>query len=191
MTNVAPIKPPSLEEDILEAAGLEAEDLVDLPGRHRKLDWAGSAPWEKGKPVPGNDSLTVYGIFASGSTEARPEHTEHALGDVRIYATPRQSLPGDNYCRYVFNRTTPAGLSENLTKLAFVTEVARELSALIEIDAGTEVIDCPNCGEENPDSNRFCGQCAIELPESDEEPEIEEAGKTDPAPAPELELPNG
>jgi|HubBroStandDraft_2_1064218.scaffolds.fasta_scaffold209787_2 hypothetical protein len=177
-----------LQAEILEEAGLEADEALDLPGRITKLSWEGAPAWEIGKNVPGNDNLQVFGIFATSSEEERVAHVEYVVGDIRVYAMPKQSLPGDSFRRMTINRASPAIAHESLTRTSFVTEVSRELLELSSLEEASLGEECPSCENPCKPDAVFCDQCGEKLPEEEEAEEIPE-NETDRAPETEAQPP--
>jgi hypothetical protein len=183
----------TLEEEILSQAGLldleddngnfldgeektsalvvAREELQELPGRVSKMDFTGHQVWNVGQDLPINKSLKIAFMFA---TQREDLAVAYCLGDVRAYAEPKQSLPGDSFTRITINRASPAVLHEPLTRDAYAAAVAAEIEHLLSLEE-EEGTECETCGAENPLENICCGQCGAKLP--DDEPE-------DPATAP-------
>jgi hypothetical protein len=169
-----------LDQEILDSCGLEADELLDLPGRIDKIDWKGGSAWERGKRVPGNANLVIYAIFATSSDEERVHHVEYVPGDVRIYALPEQSLPGDSFRRLTINRASPAITHEPLTRDSFVQEVTREIEELSTLESESLHGECQACENDTRPEAVFCDQCGARLPEDEEEPDVSN-GQTIPA----------
>jgi hypothetical protein len=180
-----------LDKEVFEASGFEAEDIVDLPGLVQSISWPGIPRWECGAPIHDNPNLQIYRMFGSGTSEERVEHIEYVIGDVRVYAYPKQSLPGESFKRITLNRATPVSISENLSHDAFVAEVARELEELSSLDASADKEDCPNedCDNMVAQDDSYCSNCGTKLEhaegEGPEEPE-DAAPESGPQPAPEV-----
>jgi di/tripeptidase len=179
--------PLTLEEEILQESGLllyedesgaellgddrkaaledARSELQELVGRVTKIDFQGHQVWRAGEDLPTNKGLRIASMFASVREDLA---VAYVLGDVRVYAEPKQSLPGDAFTRITINRASPAVLHEALTRSSFVEQVALEIKALMELEE--EIFECPSCGEPVPEDNLFCGQCGAKMPEEEEEP---------------------
>lgn len=167
MTQAVPVasQQGSLLDEILEEAGIDEEEFLNLPGRITKMSWEGAKPWETGASVPGNDGLAVFAIYASGSEEERIQHVEYITGDIRVYAVPKQNTPGDTFRRLTINRASPAVTHESLTRESFITEVAREIQELEALEDAKVGETCDDCESLARPDDVFCAQCGARLPE--------------------------
>lgn len=163
-------KPKTLDESILDTAGLEdPEDLLEFAGRISKFGVQGGPIWERGKSMPGDDNLVIHSMFGSASEGRRVQHVAYSLGDIRVYLYPKQSLPGDAFRRITISRLSPGWFIEPLTRESFVNEIARELMEIMDLEdnaPGDE--ECPKCGEAVSDDASFCAYCGEKLPEEPE-----------------------
>jgi hypothetical protein len=202
----SPITPQALLLRIADEAGLEDSDLRSLRTTTKM------GPWQVGTPFPG-DLGTVYLVFALfvGGQGERSTDGAHVPGELRAYCLPRmrfyprdpaapvgEHVPRDEV-PYVCYTIHNLGMSQgNAPPLAnaiirtdtmlldtFVEEIAHEfrrMAVLADLVDDNDA-ECPKCGvgyELDDEDARFCKGCGTKLPE--EPPE--EAGQTEPAPAP-------
>ena len=183
----------TLEEEILQAAGLldleveegdgplapeqrrelltlAREDLLEITGRVKRIDFAGQQVWRLGEDLPIDKDSKIEGMFGS-AREDLP--LEYVLGDIRVYVTPKQSLPGASFKRLTINRATPNVIDEALTRASFVEALGEEIAHLLELEDVSDSIECPACEEDNRTENIFCAFCGVKLPEEVEEPNEE------------------
>jgi hypothetical protein len=199
-TNVTPILKLTLEEEILSAAGLldleveegagplsaeqrkelltlAREDMLEVAGRVKRIDFAGQQVWRLGEDLPIDKASKIEGMFGS-AREDLP--LEYILGDIRVYTAPKQSLPGDSFKRITVNRATPNVVDEPMTRAAFIAAVSEEITHLLELEDADDTIECPACEEDNDLENIFCAACGVKLPEEEEEEEEEETPAKEP-----------
>lgn len=169
-----------LDAEIAAACGYEKDDLSDIPWLE-KVDWAGAPSWVRGKPVPGAPNLIIHSMYGASSDEKRVMFVEYVPGDIRVYATPTQTGPGDHFMRFTINRASPGQLHEAMTREAFVTEVGREIEELVDLDTTED--ECEKCGAADvPIGSAFCNSCGSAMPEEPEEaPEEPQAEVSSPS----------
>ena len=148
-------------EDRKEELALAKEALQGVKGRISKLNWEGSPTWEAGKDIPNDKNFTVRFIFASPREELP---VAYALGDIRLYCEPKQSLPGDSFKVIVINRMSPAVLHEPLTRDSFIDEISEELRWQLRGK-------CFNCRKPVEHDDEECGGCGQDLLEEEDEDE--------------------
>lgn len=158
---------PEEQKEDLEGA---REEFLSVSGRLSKLSWE-DGKWEVGADVPSSPSLKIRFIFASvrqsrqvlaGEKIIEGLPIAYALGDVRIYAEPKQSLPGDSFKRITVNRVSPASAHEPLTRESFTDEIAAEIRFQLRV----ECIECRKPIEHDDEECEFCG-----VDQEGEEPE--------------------
>jgi len=176
---------PTLDDEILDETGLEPGELAKLPGQIDQMKWPGNT-WTRGGEVPGSADFTIHSIFGSARDEKRVPHVAYVLGDLRVYAT---SVKGaGEFVRLTVNRASPAVTREKLARETFVTEVARELLELQEMEdeAMGEVCSSAECATDLRPGARYCDECGLPVEGAgDDEPEPEPAnGSTIPVPTP-------
>jgi len=183
---------PTLDDEILEETGLEKEELAKLAGQIDQMKWPGNT-WTRGAAVPGNEDMTIHSIFGSAREEKRVPHVAYVLGDLRVYATSvkgtidRTSFAPADFVRLTVNRASPAVTREKLARETFVTEVARELLELqdMEDEAMGEVCSSAECATELRPGARYCDECGLPVADADEpEPALPANGSTIPATPP-------
>jgi hypothetical protein len=166
---------PEEQKEDLEGA---REEFLSVSGRMSKLSWE-DGKWEVGGDVPSSPSLRIRAIFASVRQSRQVLEGEkiidglpiaYALGDVRIYAEPKQSLPGDSFKRLTVNRVSPASSHEPLTRENFIEELAAEIRFQLRVE-------CISCSKPIEHDDEVCEFC--EADQEGEEPEEEGT----PAPA--------
>jgi zinc-ribbon domain len=148
--------PEELTREIEEDAGIGDENLVhvvsvvwfDPREQHPSI-------WKHLELVPNNPSLRIYLMFQ--------DETE-----VRVYALPSADPPAGQKPMPPQRYSMPKSqclVVESMDINAFKRETAIELRILAGVDDDEEVIECPKCGEENPDTAAYCHACGERLPE--------------------------
>lgn len=169
------LSPEEQKEDLKDAK----EELLSVRGRLAKLAWE-DGKWEVGSDVPSDKNLRIRFIFGSvrasrqdlGDRLIEGLPLAYAIGDVRVYAEPKQSLPGDSFKRITINRVSPAASHEPLTRENFVDEIAAEIRFQLRVE-------CVACEKPIEHDDEFCPRCDSdqEPDETDETGEPEETGE--------------
>jgi hypothetical protein len=158
------LSPEARKESLDEAR----EAFLEIRGRVRKVDWPNIKPYEVGKDLPTDANYLVRAIFGLLRDDLP---VAFALGDMRVYCEPKQSLPGDSFRCITLNRVNPAVIHEPLTRDTYAFEIGKELLKLQELeeidDEDEDEAECPSCHAEVDEDDAFCASCGKELPEGD------------------------